>query len=248
MARLILNCDLGEDESLAQTDQLLSLVDAASIGCGYHAGSAEKTKATIELALKHGVMIGAHPGLLTGGGRGTTVPSARDFLNLLEIQIGAFRHLAKPLKATIHYIKLHGTLYHAVEAQAELAEVYIQFIKQQSPELALFALSDGRLAKAAEASGLRVYHEAFADRAYRKDATLLPRSHEEAVLTEKDALKRFLTWIEQGAMLTNCGHSIPMKADTLCVHGDSPDALAMIQKIRQLNLRGGAGADLICDE
>lgn len=238
MGRLILNCDLGEDEPLAQTQQLLSLVDAANIGCGFHAGNADKTRRTIDLALKAGVRIGAHPGLPIEGGRGSALPKPAAFQDLLRMQYDSFQASAHSLGTSAAYIKLHGSLYHAVEADVALAEVFLEFLQAQSPDLAVFALASGSFALAAEAAGLRVYREAFADRAYQLDGSLLPRTENGSVLTAQAALVRFKVWREQGTLPTYCGRRIQLDADTLCVHGDSPDAYNMIRELRQ-RLKGG---------
>jgi len=234
MDRLILNCDLGEDEPLEQTEQLLSLVDAANIGCGFHAGSAEKTRATLQLAIKYGVRIGAHPGISTDGGRGEARPSPVDFRELLESQFGAFRETASSLGAHVEYLKLHGSLYHAVESQIEMADVTIGFLRRQRPKLSVFALAGGVFARRAEAAGITVYHEAFADRNYQSDGSLVPRTEKGAVLSEKEALARLLVWRETGEMPSRGGQTIDFEANTLCVHGDSPGAVNMIRKIRLL--------------
>lgn len=233
MDPLILNCDLGEDEPLEWTARLLEQVDAASIGCGVHAGSPEKTRTTIELALDAGVWIGAHPGLPTEGGRGIAWPSLPEFRQLLESQVGRFQACAHALGKPVDYVKLHGTLYHAVEADPALGAAYIDFLQQQNPTLAVFALAGGRFAQAAESAGLRVYHEVFADRAYLQDGSLLPRSLPGAVLSAKEALERFRRWREQGSMPANTGTVFPLHADTLCVHGDSPGALELIHSLRR---------------
>jgi len=235
MARLILNCDLGEDEPLALTEQLLALVDTASIGCGFHAGNSEKTRATIQLALKAGVRIGAHPGLPVHSGRGNAWPDPAALRVLLETQIGSFQDSAHSLAASVEYIKLHGSLYHAVEQDPELAKVFIDFLGQQSTPLAVFALAGGAFATTAEAAGLRVQHEAFVDRDYRPDGSLVPRSEPGAILTENEAMARLLLWSELGELITSGGHKINVKADTLCVHGDSPDALRLLRKVRVLH-------------
>ncbi len=234
MGRLILNCDLGEDEPIAQTERILSLVDAVNIGCGFHAGSEKKTRSTIERAFKSGVRIGAHPGLPLDGGRGNELPTPEAFHDLLVTQIGSFQAVARSLGTAAEYIKLHGSLYHAVEAQPDLAEVYVQFLLTQSPKLAVFALAGGSFASLAEAVGIRVYHEAFADRAYQADGTLLPRSKAGAVLDFKQALERIKIWLGQGSMPTHDGQLIELSADTLCVHGDSTGAFKMITELRAL--------------
>lgn len=234
MGRLILNCDLGENEPLELTEKILSLVDAASIGCGFHAGGPEKTRATIKLALKHQVKIGAHPGIPEAGGRGGQVPDAHSFRELLEIQIGAFQAATRSLGVSADYIKLHGSLYHAVETQAILAEVFIDFVDRHLPDSAVFALAGAGFARTAESAGLRVYHEAFADRDYLGDGSLVPRSEAGAVLTTEEALTRLRAWIGTGKMPSRSGQNIVLEADTLCVHGDSPEAIEMIRRIRPL--------------
>lgn len=233
MGRLILNCDLGEDEPPAQTQQLLSLVDAANVGCGFHAGNAKKTLSTIELALQAGVRVGAHPGLPTEGGRGCALPTPAAFFDLLQRQFDSFQESAHSLGTTAEYIKLHGSLYHAVEADSSLAEVFLKFLQIEAADLAVFALASGSFARAADAAGLRVYREVFADRAYQQDGSLLPRAEKGSVLTAQAALERFKTWREQGTMPTHCGQAIELNAETLCVHGDSPGAYNMIRELRK---------------
>ncbi|MGZ0709501.1 5-oxoprolinase subunit PxpA [Coraliomargarita sp. W4R53] len=232
MAQIILNCDLGENEAPEQTEQLLSLIDAANIGCGFHAGSPGKTRSTIALALKYGVKIGAHPGLVTAGGRGQVLPDAATFQNLLEVQFSSFQAAAHSLNTTAEYIKLHGSLYHAVETQPELATIYINFLQQQTPEIATVALSGGVFAQAAEAAGLNVIHEAFADRDYLPDGSLVPRSEEGAVIAQSEALSRMMRWAKDGKIPTRGGSSIALVVDFLCVHGDSPDAIELIRNLR----------------
>lgn len=232
MDRLMLNCDLGEDEPLEQTVRLLAHVDAANIGCGFHAGNPEKTRTTIESALEAGVLIGAHPGLAANGGRGGSWPSADAFRELLETQINTFLEAAESLGSRMDYIKLHGTLYHAVETDEVLADTYMDFLMSQPSMPAVFAKAGGRFARSAGLRGLRVYHEAFADRGYRPDGSLVPRAEDGAVLAETDALLRFRQWSEKGSMPTIDGGEIRLKADTLCVHGDSPGALELIRALR----------------
>jgi UPF0271 protein len=234
MARLILNCDLGEEEPLDYTKELLSLVDAANIGCGFHAGSAAKTHESLKLAIESGVMIGAHPGLASDGGRGNTLPNPAGFRELLDTQIGQFQQMAASLGGQPAYIKLHGSLYHAVEAHPELAQVFLDYLQAQPLPLAVFSRANGLFASVAEAIGIQVYHEVFIDRNYQADGSLVPRSEPDAVLSESDAITRLLLWRDYGSMQTRTGDSIHLKADTFCVHGDSPGALQMIRKVRTI--------------
>lgn len=238
MGRLIINCDLGENEPAAQTRELLSLVDAANIGCGVHAGSQCKTRATIEIARENGVLIGAHPGIQDAGGRGRALPSSEAFAELLERQWAFFCEAAAEAGTTPDYVKLHGTLYHAVESHLDLAEAYLEFLSKAGKAgkgVAVFSLAGGSFSGRAQSAGLRIYSEAFADRAYRSDGGLVPRGQAGAILSAKAALDRLRAWCETGKMATGeDGGGVAVAADTLCVHGDSADAIPLLKKIREL--------------
>ena len=233
MDSLILNCDLGEAEPPELTRQLLSLVDAANICCGVHAGSVEKTREAIKLAHEQGAMIGAHPGLSSVGGRGSELPSPDQFSQLLVEQIGSFLTEAEQVGARMSYVKLHGSLYHAVESDENLRRQYLDFIHLHELSPAVFCLAGGKTAIEAEALGIKVYHEAFADRAYMLDGSLMPRTQLGSVLTKNQAVARFETWRLQGYMPTEHDINLPLFADTLCVHGDSSDSLEMIKAIHE---------------
>lgn len=231
MARLILNCDLGENESPEQTAALLAQVGAANICCGVHAGSLSKTTATIQLANEAGVMIGAHPGLAGSGGRGGDLPSATDFEALLIAQIDGFSDIAADLGAEVRYVKLHGSLYHAVEVDADLRAVFIRFMCGR-PALGVFALAGGVCAREAVAQGIQVWAEAFADRGYLNHGGLVPRGEPGAILSTVDAVERVRQWWSTGRMPAIGGASVPLAADTLCVHADSPDAVNLLVSLR----------------
>ena len=230
--RLIINCDLGENESAEQTRALLAWVNAANIGCGLHAGSLENTRWAIQQAQQSAVLIGAHPGLNTEGGRGQALPTTTGFRQLLSEQMGAFREAANALGAKVAYIKLHGSLYHAVEWDAGLAKTYLSFLRETRQGMAVFSLAGGSFAQRCEAAGIKVFREAFADRAYRADGSLVPRTEAGAVLPPDVAIKRLRHWWATGMMRTQNGESFPLAAQTLCVHGDSPGAVQLLQQIR----------------
>ena len=235
MGKLILNCDLGEHESVAQTKRLMALVDAANICCGVHAGSEAKLRSTLELAKRHGVLVGAHPGLAVAGGRGAAVPSAAAFDALLCDQLTSFAGIAAEVGVTVRYVKLHGTLYHAVEHVPALAEVFVSQMQSMQPSFGIFALAGGTFAPFARAAGIRVWEELFADRGYSADGQLMPRGQPGAVIDEvKLAVERMQRWRERGAMAVDGGSSIPLSGETLCVHSDSPHALPMLASLRRI--------------
>ena len=235
MGELILNCDLGEDECAAQTEQLMALVGAANICCGVHAGSAAKTRATLELAKRYGVMVGAHPGLAIAGGRGSELPSADQLEALLQEQLGCFLRIAGEVDVPVRYVKLHGTLYHAVEQDDALADVTVGMIKALDNSVGIFSLAGGRLAQLARRKGVSVWEEAFADRGYTPDGQLVPRCQPEALIEDvATAVARLQQWQRSGEMPTIDGGSVTFRAQTLCVHADSPDALQLLVALNEL--------------
>lgn len=232
MERFLINCDLGENEPDNLTAALMAGIDAANICCGVHAGGIEKMARTVQLAIRHRVLIGAHPGMATLGGRGPQRPSPETFDALLEHQLEHFRQAVEAAGAAMHHIKLHGTLYHAVEEDEELAEVYLRHLKN-FPGTAVFCLAGGAFAKKARAAALPVFEEIFADRAYGKDATLLPRELPGAVLTDPtEAARRMRKWMLTGLMETADGEAIPIQAHTICVHSDSPSSALLLSMLR----------------
>ncbi|MGJ8654235.1 MAG: 5-oxoprolinase subunit PxpA [Opitutaceae bacterium] len=236
MAGLIINCDLGENESAEQTEALLALVDAANVCCGVHAGSIEKTRETLLLAKAAGVLVGAHPGMSATGGRGEVAISAASFRSLLVEQLGAFLEVAESESVPVRYVKLHGSLYHAVEQDVELLNVYLDTVAAQASDLGVFGLAGGACVSAARARDLKVWEEAFADRGYREDGSLVPRNEPEALLPLSVACQRFAQWKSSGLMAAVRGESFALKADTFCVHSDSPDALELLRDLSEGSL------------
>lgn len=235
MEKPIINCDIGEDESDLLTAELIPYLDAANICCGVHAGSPVKTGATIALAMEQACMIGAHPGMPSAGGRGDVDISVESFRELLETQLRDFVTQLELQNGALSYVKLHGSLYHAVEKDVILAQAYLTVLSHpdlQSP--AVFARAGGDFSVMAKSAGFRVYEEVFFDRGYQSNGTLVRRANPGAVLSAAHALSRFSEWYETGNMETIDGGSIPLHADTVCVHGDSPDALKMLRALTQI--------------
>ena len=233
MGEILLNCDLGENESAEQTERLMARVGAANICCGVHAGNLEKTRATLELAKRFGVLVGAHPGLAVAGGRGGKLPSVSELDALLQQQFGSFLALAGEVDVPVSYVKLHGTLYHAVEQDDALAAVYLHRIKSMDTSVGVFSLAGGKVARAARAADIRVWEEAFADRGYMESGQLVSRDQPCALIDGVPAaVERLRQWQQTGAMPTVDGGSVAFKAETVCVHSDSPDALQLLEALR----------------
>lgn len=235
MGRLLLNCDLGEHEPEKLTRALMRCVDAANICCGVHAGSLEKTRGTLQLAKEYGVKVGAHPGMAVAGGRGGQWPSPESFADLLCRQLGTFFEAAESVGAPVHHVKLHGSLYSAVELDSALAKVYLRQL-QLLKGVKVFTLSGGSFAECATAAGIEVVPELFADRGYRANGMLVPRSEPGALLHSVDsAVDRVRVWQETGAMPVAGGQTCSLSGGTLCVHSDSPQALELLHALRQWN-------------
>jgi len=208
----------------------MSKVGAANICCGVHAGSRLKTRETLQMAQRYGVLVGAHPGIAQAGGRGVVALEAAEFQRLLEQQIGEFLALAAELGVEVSYVKLHGSLYHLVELDESFRQTYLSVLQSVAPGLGLFCLAGGSCAEAAREAGLRVWAEAFADRGYHMemDGRLVPRGQAGDLLDWSTALERIQNWRATGLMTAVTGDSFPLQADTLCVHADSPDALQLL--------------------
>ena len=235
MDRLLINCDLGENETEAKTRKLLQLVDAANICCGVHAGGLEKTRSTIQMAHQFGVLIGAHPGLASAGGRGAEIPRVEEFDYLLNEQLETFRSLSEAVGASLAYVKLHGILYHAVEMNVELAETYLERIREIGDSVGVFALAGGFVADRCVSLGIKVWKEGFLDRGYLEDGTLVPRGQSNAMLGLEAALMRYSQLTQFGYIADHLGERLELDVDILCVHGDLPESETLLARIRDLH-------------
>ena len=233
-----LNCDTGESFGpyrIGDDDALLRLVSSANVACGFHAGDATVMRRTVRSCLEYGVRIGAHPGLpdLQGFGRRAMALSADDGCDITLYQIGALQAIAAAEGGLVEHVKPHGALYHMAESDEGVAEA-IARAAARTGGLTVVGLSGGRLVAAARAIGAPVWEEAFADRAYRKDGGLLPRSAPGAVLSDPAAAAaQALRLARDGEAAADGGGIVRMKVDTICIHGDGPRASAFADAIRR---------------
>lgn len=226
---LDLNCDLGEGEAPARTEALMARLTSANIACGGHAGDDDSMRRAIALAQARGVRIGAHPGMPGRFGRAETTLATGDFIALLESQLRRFRAHLRDAGATLHHIKLHGALYHLTENDAALREAYVAFVQREAPEAVIYALAGGKTVRAAREAGLAAWDEAFADRGYRRDGSLVPRGEPGALLASPAAVAERVREIAAGLVTpTDGGPPLSINARTLCLHGDSPDSPALL--------------------
>jgi UPF0271 protein len=220
-----LNCDLGEGG--ARDAELMPLVSSANIACGGHAGDERTMADAVALARRHGVAIGAHPGHADRGhfGRRELPITPEEAAALVVRQVSA---LADVAGETPRHVKLHGGLYHQVGRDHGLATAVVDALAAHWPRMVVVACAGSRLVAIARDRGLAVAEEAFIDRAYAADGTLVPRSRSDALITVADeAAARALRLACEGVMTTIDGSEIPIRADTLCIHGDGPDAVAI---------------------
>lgn len=221
-----LNCDLGEHEDLATTEALMACIGSANIACGGHAGTVNSMHRCIEIAQRCGVKIGAHPGLADAGGRGNRFPSVAEFTHLLEEQVLPFLKMVQSHQATLHHIKLHGTLYHATDQIPELAAAYLDWCAAHIPQACVYVRSGAATARLAATTGHHYHNECFLDRAYEADGTLRARHHADAVFHRLSELQdRLELWREQRVLLAHSGERLPLACDTFCLHSDSPQAV-----------------------
>ncbi len=231
--KIDLNADLGEDMSGEQ--ELLGLVSSASIACGFHAGDPTSIASSISDALAAGVAVGAHPSLddRKNFGRVELPVTPKEVFSLVAYQVGAFSAVAKSLGATTKHVKPHGALYNMAARDRALAEAVAHAVLAVSPALVVFAPGGSALAAAANALGLAVAREVFADRNYLSDGALVPRTRPDALLHDADeAATRVLRMLREGVVRTVDSNDLKISADTICVHGDTPEAIAFARELR----------------
>ncbi len=245
MQSIDLNCDMGEGFGpwiMGNDAELLKLVSSANIACGFHAGDATTMRQTAELAVKNGVVIGAHPGYpdLQGFGRRAMAMSANEIYDIVIYQAAALKGVCESMGARLKHVKPHGALYNQAARDASIAEVIARAVRDLDPGLVLFGLSGSESIAAAEAAGLRAASEVFADRTYQDDGSLTPRSRPDALINDPVvAAAQAVEFVENGSVTATSGKRINLAADTICIHGDGPRAVEFAAAIRhELERRG----------
>jgi UPF0271 protein len=232
--QLDLNADVGEGEPKSD-DVLLQFVTSANVACGLHAGGPHSMRATVALAVSQGVVVGAHPGFddREGFGRRPMHLSADAIKELLLYQIGALDAIARSEGATLRHVKPHGALYNQAETDDALAVAIITAIRAFDPNLRLVGRAGSAMAHGAASLGHPFTSEAFADRRYRPDGSLLPRSQPGAVLSEpEDVARQVRSLVTHGEVVASDGSRVPIAFETLCLHGDTPGSAALAARIR----------------
>ena len=230
-----LNCDLGE--GAGHDAELMPLVTSANIACGAHAGDAATMRATVELALSHGVAIGAHPGFADreNFGRRELAVSPQEVRALVAEQVEALRGMA-----AVRHVKPHGALYNLAARDAGIAEAVADAVAACDAGLVLFGLAGSALIRAGEARGLRVASEVFADRTYQADGSLTSRARPDAwIADEAVAVAQVRRMVREGRVRATDGTDVAIRADTICLHGDGAHAVAFAHRLtRELRAAG----------
>ena len=240
MERLTLNCDMGEGFgpwSMSDDASIMPLIDAANIACGGHAGDPSTMRQCVELARRHKTEIGAHVSYpdMQGFGRRAMDISGQALIDLIHYQLGALDGIARAHSTRVSYVKPHGALYHAMLDDLAIMNDIMRAVSSWHADLELVVLATPRDRKTVQLSvehGLTLRYEAFADRGYTSRGLLLGRDKPGALLDAEEAAKQAVA-ISQNKLRTPRGKRIPVNADTLCVHSDTPGAIKMIRTIRQ---------------
>lgn len=233
-----LNADLGEGFgrwSLTDDDQLLSVVTSANVACGFHAGDPSTMRRVCALAAERGVRIGAQVSYrdLAGFGRRSMDVPPRELTDEIAYQIGALQVFARAAGATVDYVKPHGALYNRVVRDQEQAAAVVEGIQLSGDRLRVLGLPGSALHAAARKAGLPVVREAFADRAYTPEATLVPRGSPGAVISDPDTvLRRSVGIARDHQVVCADGQRVEVRARSLCLHGDTPGAAELAGRVR----------------
>lgn len=239
MFMIDLNSDLGEgfgDYTLGMDNEVLKYVSSANIACGWHAGDPIIMNATVKMAKKMKVSVGAHPGYndLMGFGRRNMSLSFNELKMYVKYQLGALMAISEVYGVKIQHLKPHGAMYNAAATNYEYARAISEAIYEVDKNIILLGLANSEMINAGKTVGIKTANEVFADREYMDNGTLVPRKIEGSVITDADlVIKRAVKMIKNGTVESINGKIISIKADSICVHGDNPNAVDFVKKIKE---------------
>jgi UPF0271 protein len=239
MKKIDLNCDMGESYGawkMGADAEVMPYISSANIACGFHGGDPATIRKTVRLAVDRGVAIGAHPSLpdLMGFGRRAMRISPQDMYDLVVYQAGAVEAFARAAGAKLHHVKCHGALYNMAVNDEALSDAMVRAVKDLGASLILYVLSGSKTLEIGKKAGVRVIGEVFADRGYTDEGTLAPRDKPGGMIEDAAAsVRQALAMIEEGYVTSLAGKRVPVAADTLCLHGDQPGAVAFASKLRE---------------
>lgn len=240
MSSIDINCDLGESFGqfiMGNDDVIFPHISSCNIACGFHGGDPLHIENTIQKALHYKVQIGAHPSYpdLAGFGRRKIILSAQELKAAVKYQISALKGMIESLGGELKYIKAHGALYNSIAHDENEANTFLLAVKEINPDLAILGLAESPFEQIAENHGFRFIKEGFLDRRYLENGSLMPRKEKGAVLESVDeSLNQFISITQNEEVESSGGIKIPMKVDSLCIHGDNPLAEDILIAIHQL--------------
>lgn len=236
--RIDINCDMGESfgvYALGQDEEIMNYISSANIACGWHAGDPLVMEKTVRLAKEKGVAVGAHPGYpdLLGFGRRRMDLTPAEIENYFLYQMGALDAFARAYGLPLQHVKAHGALGNLAFVDLETAKAICRAISRFHKNTIFIALAGSVMVQAAREIGVLFMEEVYADRVYNPDGTLQSRKIAGSVIHDPEkATQQALTIVLEGYVVAHDGTKVPVKADTLCVHGDTPKAIPILQKIR----------------
>ncbi len=239
MKAIDFNCDMGEmPEALADgtQEELMRYISSANIACGGHAGDADMMRVTIEQAVRYGVSVGAHPGYedRENFGRNELQIAPKEIANSVYRQIVALDAIAKQLGVTVAHVKAHGALYNQAARDRTVAGAISEGVRRWNRHAVIIGLAGSAMLEEFRAAGFSVAAEAFADRRYEGDGSLRLRKFPDALLRDtEEAAAQALRIVEQGMVIAADGASVPVQADTICIHGDTPGASQIAAEIHR---------------
>lgn len=239
MYKVDLNADLGESfgsYTIGLDAEVTKYVTSANVACGFHAGDPLVLGDTLRLAKERGIAVGAHPGYpdLMGFGRRSMACSPDEVQAYVTYQLGAFAAFAKAHGLEIQHVKAHGAMYNTAGKDLSQALAICRAVRAFDPSIRLLALAGSRMVDAADELGLRCASEVFADRAYEEDGSLVARSKEGSMITDESvAISRVVRMVREGKVQAITGKDIPVRCDSVCVHGDNEHAVQFVKTIRE---------------
>jgi UPF0271 protein len=239
MTRIDLNSDLGESFGpwrMGQDEALMASITSANVACGFHAGDPSVMRRTIQLAKRHGVAVGAHPGFpdLVGFGRREMHASVAEIEDMVLYQVAAVAGVAAAEGVRVQHVKAHGALYNMAARDAGMAAAIARAVAAFDRSLILFGLPNSELLREGEKAGLTVAPEIFADRSYEPDGSLTSRHRPGSVLHDPDAVvTRAVRMVQTRSVEATDGSSIALAAKTLCLHGDTPGSADLARQVRE---------------
>jgi UPF0271 protein len=245
MMHIDLNSDMGESfgaYTIGADEEILRWVTSANVACGWHGGDPHVMRQTVARAKALGVAVGAHPSYpdLLGFGRRPMQITRQEARDYILYQVGALRAFVEAAGLTLQHVKPHGAIYNVAAKDRELSLGIAEAVKEAGGDLILMGLPDSEMLKAAQEVGVRIAREAFGDRAYNEDGSLVSRKIAGSLITDPDRVAERVIGLAQGRVTAITGKEIRFQADTICLHGDTPGAAMIAKRVRERLEKEGA--------